>query len=199
MPFKRKRRVSPAPKGLAAGEQLKRAKLAGRESSAWRWVDTEVSEPSQITLVHRLMTCGLSGRNGNPFCSNKYVSKPDKHKPAPSTDEPETAVAKGELEHDIIVVSDDEPPPCNKKVCKNNPNCLNYLGQEKWEDEGKSCCERVYRSRGNPERVSFLEVARRQFVQASDLGFNPILNARDPDLPVGLKVSYLPIHSLEAP
>ncbi|KAF8843558.1 cysteine proteinase [Paxillus ammoniavirescens] len=166
MPFKRKRRVSPAPKGLAAGEQLKRAKLAGRESSAWGWVGTEVSDPSQITLVHRLMTCGLSGRNGNPFCGNKYVSKPDKHKPAPSTEEPEPAVAKGELENDIIVVSDDEPPPCNKKVCKNNPNCLNYLGQEKWEDE---------------------EVARGQFVQASDLGFNPILDARDPDLPVGLK------------
>ncbi|KAF9218284.1 cysteine proteinase, partial [Gyrodon lividus] len=166
MPPKRKRRASPPPKGLPAGEPLKRAKLAGSESSTWGWVGTEASDPSHITLGHRLMTCGLSGRNGNPFCGNKYVSKPEMPKLAPSAENSETSVAKGELENDIIIVSDDEPPPCNKKVCKNNPNCLNYLGQEKWENE---------------------EAAREQFIKASDLGFNPILNARDPELPVGLK------------
>ncbi|KAF9246150.1 hypothetical protein BU15DRAFT_39647 [Melanogaster broomeanus] len=162
MPPKRKRRASPAPKGLAAGEQLKRAKLAGSESSAWGWVDTEVSDSAQITLEHRLMTCRLSRRNNKPFCGNKYASKPDKPNPAPSTEESKANVANGELVNDIIVVSDDEPPPCNKKVCKNNPNCLNFLGQEKWENE---------------------EEARAQFLKASDLGFNPILNARDPELP----------------
>ncbi|KAG9318845.1 hypothetical protein JVU11DRAFT_949 [Chiua virens] len=143
MPPKRKRRPSPAPKGLAAGEHLKRAKLAAGDSSAWGWVDTEVSDPSQLTLEHRLMTCGLSRRNKNP-----------------------TTVANGELENDVIVVSDDEPPPCNKKACKNNPNCLNYLGQLQWEDE---------------------EMAREQFIKTSDLCSNPILNSRDPELPVGLK------------
>jgi ubiquitin carboxyl-terminal hydrolase 48 len=29
---------------------------------------------------------------------------------------------------------------------------------------------------------------RESFLKASDLGFNPVLNARDPELPVGLKV-----------
>lgn len=165
MPPKRKRRPSPPPKGLAAGEHLKRAKLAGNNSSAWGWVDIEVSDPSQITLEHRLMTCGLSRRNRNPFCGNKYVSKPEQSQPT-VTLEPTVEAANGESENDIIVVSDDEPPNCAKKACKNNPNCLNYLGQDKWEDEGK---------------------AREQFLKASDLGFNPLLNARDPELPVGLK------------
>ncbi|KAI6132145.1 hypothetical protein EDD16DRAFT_1891250 [Pisolithus croceorrhizus] len=163
MPPKRKRRPSPPPKGLAAGEHLKRAKLAGNNSSAWGWVDIEVSDPSQITPEHRLMTCGLSRRNRNPFCGNKYVSKPEQSQPT-VTLEPTVETANGESENDIIVVSDDEPPNCTKKACKNNPNCLNYLGQDKWEDEGM--CK-----------------AREQFLKASDLGFNPMLNARDPDLP----------------
>ena len=46
------------------------------------------------------------------------------------------AQASGELEDDIIVVSDEESSACDSKMCKNNPYCLNYLGQEKWENEG---------------------------------------------------------------
>ncbi|KAI6138857.1 hypothetical protein EDD17DRAFT_1782678 [Pisolithus thermaeus] len=175
MPPKRKRRPSPPPKGLAAGEHLKRAKLAGNNSSAWGWVDIEVSDPSQITPEHRLMTCGLSRRNRNPFCGNKYVSKPEQSQPT-VTLEPTVETANGESENDIIVVSDDEPPNCAKKACKNNPNCLNYLGQDKWEDEGK---------------------AREQFLKASDLGFNPMINARDPDLPVGLKSNRAATNMIE--
>ncbi|KAF8557305.1 cysteine proteinase [Imleria badia] len=165
MPTKRKRRTSPPSKGLAAGEQLKRAKLAAGDSSTWAWVDTEVSDPSQITLEHRLMTCGLSKRNKNPFCANKHAPKPAPPSPA-SAHETQATIANGELETDVIVVSDDEPPPCNKKECKNNPNCLNYLGQLQWEDEA---------------------TARQLFIKASDLGLNPILGSRDPELPVGLK------------
>ena len=44
--------------------------------------------------------------------------------------------AEGEIEDDVIVISDDDAPPCTKKLCRANPNCLNYLGQEKWEEEG---------------------------------------------------------------
>jgi len=136
MPPKRKRKDSPPPRGLAAGEQLKRSKLAGNDSWAWGWVDIEVSDPSQITLEHRLMTCGLSRRNRNPFCGSKYVSQSEQPKSTAATQEPTAKIANGELENDIIIVSDDEMPSCSKKTCKNNPNCLNYLGQDKWEDEG---------------------------------------------------------------
>lgn len=34
-------------------------------------------------------------------------------------------------------------------------------------------------------------MARELSIKASDLGLNPILNSRDPELPVGLKVGYL--------
>lgn len=160
MPPKRKHRSSPAPKGLAAGEQLKRGKLPG--SDPWGWVGTEVTRSSQITLEHRLMSCGLSRRSNNPCCANKYAHKPEKQSSPTSKRE----TAGGELGDDVVVVSDDEPPPCSKKLCKTNPNCLNYLGQETWKDEDK---------------------VRELFLKASDLGFNPVLNARDPELPVGLK------------
>lgn len=56
----------------------------------------------------------------------------DKKRPSPRHER----TANGELDDDVIVISDDEPPACSKKLCKGNPNCLNYLGQERWEDEG---------------------------------------------------------------
>lgn len=138
MPLKRKRRASPSLKGLAAGETLKRSRLHGA-SSLWGWVGTEVMSTSTITQEHLLSTCGFSRKSPYPFCANKYAlpseervgSVPKRH-PTP---------AKGELEDDVIVISDDETPLCTKKQCKGNPNCLNYLGQEQWEDEGKILVE----------------------------------------------------------
>jgi ubiquitin carboxyl-terminal hydrolase 48 len=131
MSTKRKRRASPTTTGLAAGEQLKRSTLPGNESSVWGWVGTEVLDASHITKEHRMITCGLSKRSRHPFCPNKYASFRRKRSP------PQESAATGELDDDVIVISDDEQPQCSKKSCKNNPNCLNYLGQEKWEDEGK--------------------------------------------------------------
>lgn len=135
MASKRKRRASPVPKGLAAGEQLQRSTLTGSDSSAWGWVGTEVLDASEITQEHRLIACGLSKRNRYPICPNKYAPT-DKQKASPR-DEVTLPSVDGELDDDVIVISDDEPQQCSKKICKNNPNCLNYLGQEKWEDEGK--------------------------------------------------------------
>ena len=132
MASKRKRHPSPTPKGLAAGEQLKRNTLTGNDSSAWGWVGTEVLDASQISKEHCMITCGLSKRSRHPFCPNKYASV-EKKRASPRQER----TANGELDDDVIVISDDEPPSCSKKLCKNNPNCLNYLGQEKWEDVGK--------------------------------------------------------------
>jgi len=38
-----------------------------------------------------------------------------------------------------------------------------------------------------------LDEARERFLKAAKLGFNPILDARDPNLPVGLKVTRSPL------
>lgn len=131
MPPKRPRRTSPATQGLSAGERLKRAKLSGYDRFAWTWVGTEVNNAAHITQEHRLATCGFNDSSAFQFCANKYresVAKQEKT---------ETKVAGG-LDDDMIVVSDDETPACNVKNCRGNPHCLNYLGQEKWENEGLS-------------------------------------------------------------
>lgn len=133
MPPKRKRNASSPQKGLLPGEKLKRSAIPGAStSSPWGWVGSEVVEPEQITSEHRLSACNLSPSNNNAFCPNKY-SHEDNKLPEQT---PSTSVTTGELLDDIIVISDDEALSCSKKGCKANPNCLNYLGQESWEDEG---------------------------------------------------------------
>ena len=134
MPPKRPRRTSPAAQGLSAGEKLKRAKLSGNDYLAWSWVDAEVTSVADIRPEHRLATCGFSGRNNHPFCPNKYTPIASDSN-APKTESQKPSNVSGELEDDIIVVSDEESSACDNKTCKNNPNCLNYLGQEKWENE----------------------------------------------------------------
>lgn len=140
MPPKRARRGSPSTAALSAGDRLKRAKLTGNDYySAWGWVGTEVHDPALITTEHRLATCGLSKRSPWPLCANKYALANQSEVVAerPKTKVEEVA-AGGELQEDIIVISDDDIPSCSNKECKVNPFCLNYLGQEKWEDEGMS-------------------------------------------------------------
>ncbi|KAJ3545017.1 hypothetical protein NM688_g5677 [Phlebia brevispora] len=165
MPPKRQRRASPAPQGLSAGERLKRAKLSGNDYLAWSWVGSEVTNPTQITLEHRLATCGFSDQNPYPFCANKY-SAASKTRVASKQDKSKRPKVEGELEDDIIVISDDESPPCVAKSCRNNPNCLNYLGQDKWENEAK---------------------ARDAFINTFDLGMDPTLDSRASNTPVGLR------------
>ncbi|KAJ6623503.1 hypothetical protein B0H10DRAFT_2010118 [Mycena sp. CBHHK59/15] len=158
MPPKRKRDASPSSKGLAAGEPLKRTAF----SANWGWVGSEAIDPSQITAEHLSVACGLL-RNTHPFCRNKFAPEP----PRKEKSEPMRPV-NGEIEEDIIVISsdDEEDTNCIKRNCKINPNCLNYLGQNKWEDE---------------------EDAREMFMKVANLGNNPAQDVRDEGLPVGLK------------
>ncbi|KAF5380840.1 hypothetical protein D9615_004069 [Tricholomella constricta] len=166
MPPKRKRRVSLTSEGLAPGEQLKRSTLPGNNSSSWGWVGTEVSRASDITPEHLLVSCGLSERNNHPFCFNKYSSNSQNVSKLKAEETRKVPLADGELDDDVIIISDDEGPPCGLKICKFNPNCLNYLGQENWEDEDE---------------------AVDAFMKALTLEEDPSLEVREPDFPVGLK------------
>lgn len=127
MGFKRKRQGSP--RGLPAGQRLRRDIKAADDWSAWGWVGTEITDASNLTSKHILTCCGLSGAHAGQFCGNKYTRN------TPQTGEP-GALAE-DSDDDIIVVSDDNDPDCfrKNKNCKRNPFCLNNLGQEKWERE----------------------------------------------------------------
>ncbi|GAA5896255.1 hypothetical protein JCM8208_001826 [Rhodotorula glutinis] len=59
----------------------------------------------------------------------------------------------------------DADKPCSPDACRDNPRCLNWLGQDKWEKDSK---------------------ARKDFRKAAGLPDDPT-NDRDPDTPVGLR------------
>ncbi|KAL7283349.1 hypothetical protein ACG7TL_002778 [Trametes sanguinea] len=165
MPPKRTRRASPGPTGLSAGERLKRTKLAGNaDYSSWGWVGTEVTEASAITQEHRLATCGFARNSSLPLCRNKHIEKPQ----TPPKEEARDSAPSDTQEpaEDVIIVSDDEGPACTSRLCRQNPYCLNYLGQEKWEDADK---------------------AYQAYMKAHELGDNPNLHSRDSLTPIGLK------------
>ena len=96
-----------------------------------------MTDLADITLEHRMLACSLSQRNDVPYCCNKFATEDEAHTDTPKELKLPSLSANRELDDDIIVISDDEQPSCSKKRCKTNPNCLNYLGQEKWEDEGE--------------------------------------------------------------
>ncbi|TDL21582.1 cysteine proteinase [Rickenella mellea] len=158
MPERRKKRGSPPARGLPAGQRLLRDRLAGADHN-WAWVATEVQDESEITQEHLLQTCGLSQKSHKSFCPNKFTPK---SKPKSQN------VVEGELEDDsIIVISDTEDTTnCSKRACSDNPNCLNYLGQELWEKE---------------------DDALEAFLKVVGLGENPAEYKRDPKIPIGLK------------
>jgi hypothetical protein len=137
MPPNRKRGVPNNLNGTAADRPIKRTVLAHNNSAPWAWVGTEVVAPSDITPEHCLIACGLSERNNYPFCTNKY--------PTPSLVSGDVLTASQrrksgdeDKDEDIIEISGGETSLCSAKACKFNPNCLNYLGQEEWENEGIS-------------------------------------------------------------
>ncbi|KAF8643800.1 hypothetical protein AX16_008818 [Volvariella volvacea WC 439] len=171
MPLKRKRRPSPharAPESAVSSNKL----LVSRPgASLWGWVGSEVFTPDQITREHILATCGFSKARNYAFCPNKYrVARQSGHDDS------------GASEEDVIIVSDDDNPQCSKIKCRLNPNCLNYLGQEKWEDAGAWNALR-------PAYITWNSAAkaRKAFIKVAALGEDPHGQSRVPQLPVGLK------------
>lgn len=141
------KRRKPIVKGLAPGERIKRDKLNGREGeySQWGWIN-HIKDPSLITTEHILTSYGFLDKLRKPVCKNKWTKLKDASK---SADEPTTegsvkdsvrATDKPKDGEDIIVIaSDDEDlATCDKKKCKENTHCLNYLGQAKLENERSS-------------------------------------------------------------
>ena len=96
------------------------------------------------------------------------------------------AVALGEEPtKDVVIISDDETPTCSKKHCSKNPNCLNYLAQDRWEDSGERSLTSLH---GLMPMLGYSEAALKAHLSATDLGPDPNLQTRESGLPVGLRV-----------
>jgi hypothetical protein len=141
---KRRKRQNQHHEGLAPGERLKRRKLMsnseGDWDSPWGWVGTNVTDASGIAEEHLLATCGFSRKSRHVFCANKYRKHPEKTAPPV-----EPVILGKDPAKDIVVISDDETPTCSKKSCSKNPNCLNYLAQDRWEDAGQHISQVIAR------------------------------------------------------
>lgn len=105
------------------GPSTKRSKtdITSWVTPRYPWL-ASIQSASEIGSEHVLALCGLGPLARTPLCRNKFEEGADS-------------------EGDVIEVSDSENDTkhsCSKAKCKNNPYCLNYLGQEKWENEGES-------------------------------------------------------------
>ncbi|EJD41060.1 cysteine proteinase [Auricularia subglabra TFB-10046 SS5] len=131
----------------------------------WGWVGTIARDAAEITPDMRLRTCGLARANKWPLCANGFAQPDDgdaRGKKRPRLDK--SCAAVGDDDDDY---NDDQVDyECSKKACKANPNCLNWLGQDEWEDGGG---------------------ARTKFMKANKLGPNPANRTRKLNIPVGLK------------
>jgi hypothetical protein len=132
--------------------------LTGFDARSWGWVndsDTLLESPAHLTQHHRRSICAFTPGQGKRICPSKYKfsSLSDDGHSSPQkadkdTNTPSKTPSKKRAESDVIMVldSDDdvkeervervEEETCSKKACKFNPQCLNYLGQIKWIDEG---------------------------------------------------------------
>jgi hypothetical protein len=104
------------------GPSTKRPKteITNWATPRYPWL-ASIQSASEIGPEHVLALCGLGPLAKTPLCPNKFEEGADS-------------------KQNVIEVSDsgDETiHSCSKAKCKNNPYCLNYLGQEKWEIEGQ--------------------------------------------------------------
>ena len=114
---------------------MKRDRHAGNNFAAWGWVGSDVSDMANIGREHILATCHFSNQGGFSICENSYRLAPTIG-PTNQKNNVEDKEPEGDPD-DVIVISGDEPPVCHKKACRKNPQCLNHLGQEVWENEGQ--------------------------------------------------------------
>lgn len=97
----------------------------------WGWVGTVARDAAEITPDLRLRTCGLAAANKWPICPNSFAD-----------DAPDDGDERAKKRPRLDASGDEQREPeheCSKKVCKANPNCLNWLGQDEWEDGGTLC------------------------------------------------------------
>ena len=122
----RRTRAAVPNKGLGVGEKLNRQRLLAESDIRWNWIGTDVKHVSDIKEQHCLRAAGIAFVKPKRLCKNKYKS------PCGLV----TSIKTPDNEEAIIISDGEDDPYCERKRCKDNPYCMNHLGQDKWEDEG---------------------------------------------------------------
>ena len=113
-----KRKLSPAPDGKGKyilRDRYARSKL--ENDLRWKWIGSEVTHFDDITLALCLRAAGLELQDGRGPCRNRFA---------------------GDVNLDSSADDKELDFFCTKRRCKDSPFCLNFLGQEQWENEGAS-------------------------------------------------------------
>ena len=129
-----------------------------------------IQNASEVGIEHVLALCGLGPLAKTPLCPNKFQKRADS-------------------EGSVVEVSDGEDETthnCSKVKCRNNPYCLNYLGQERWENEGQS---RTGNLRVKPDGVT--DAAKKAYLTRKSVSKDPKSRMRNDGVPCGLKVRSL--------
>ena len=166
----RRRRGKDKEQALAPGQRLDRNKLLQECNDRWGWVRNPVMEASEITTEHVLTVAGLGGLIKTWVCLTPFESSV------------EEKVAAGE----IYITLGDPDVPCERKKCKENPFCLTYLNQEKWQNEREFASTIPFTLCLFP--VDLIVAAREDFRKVRLPRLDPSRSLRVPSLPVGLKV-----------
>jgi uncharacterized UBP type Zn finger protein len=112
--------------------------------------------PDHITPEHRLRACGLSAGASRNCCPNKYTAQTSAEREMNAQD----------TQDDAVIIVDEDLIVCTRKRCKASPTCLNYLGQEQWENDERS---------------------KKLFLKHGKIGEDPSQWRRKEGCPVGLK------------
>ena len=153
------------------GPSTKRLKtdITNWTTPRYPWL-ASIQSASEVRIEHVLALCGLGLLAKTPLCPNKFQKTADS-------------------EGSVVDVSDGEDETahnCSKVKCKNNPYCLNYLGQERWENEGQS---RTGNLEVKPDGVT--DAAKKAYLKRKSVSKDPKSRMRNNGVPCGLKVRSL--------
>jgi hypothetical protein len=108
-----------------------------------------IQSASEVGIEHVLALCGLGPLAKTPLCPNKFQQQQrqqlqqrvecavgDSRVVVEASSSSGDGDRDGDSEDNEITITTHSN--CSKVSCKNNPYCLNYLGQERWENQGQS-------------------------------------------------------------
>ena len=131
------------------GPSTKRLKtdITSWTTPRYPWL-ASIQSASEVNIEHILALCGLGPLSKIPLCPNKFQKRVRARADADSTGDDDVVELSdgdgdgdGDEDEDETITTthnNNNNDSCSKVKCRNNPYCLNYLGQERWENQGQS-------------------------------------------------------------